>query len=171
MSKEALTAYVVAQRAHETQENTGFGLLRDEAKDIQRNGGSRASWTKQLEIDENAFMEENFASDPKAKFKRTGKWKYRTYLPRAYYTAKSALITAWVYGINLDQGKTALEKAVAQIKRGASTAAPSSAPKVRAMSYDARMGRAIRDLDSCFDVKKDHTIDVVKAWLSQAESV
>lgn len=67
---------------------------------------------------EDEFMSVNYASDANAKHtsgKKQGEWKYRTYLPQAYNSAKSALIKAMEAGINpANKGKTALDKARAE---------------------------------------------------------
>jgi len=73
---------------------------------------------------EDEFMEANYLKDPNAKHtagKRKGEWKYRTYLPGSYNTAKSALNNALEAGVDpAGVGKTALEKAtrkVTQVQR------------------------------------------------------
>lgn len=62
-------------------------------------------------VGETAWMEENFGSDPKAKTK-VGRFKYRSYLPKAYGSAKSVIANALKVGV-VDPfehiGKTALE--------------------------------------------------------------
>jgi len=63
---------------------------------------------------EDEFMEVNYGNDPEAKHdkgKRKGEWKYRSYLPQAYNTAKSALKNALEAGVDPSGfGKTELEK-------------------------------------------------------------
>ena len=64
---------------------------------------------------EDEFMQVNYGNDPDAKHtkgKRKGQWKYRTYLPAAYSSAKSELAKALGAGIDVtDKGKTELAKA------------------------------------------------------------
>lgn len=63
---------------------------------------------------ETEFMELNYSQDDKAmhrKGSRAGQWKYRTYLPKGYSSAKSGLRKALGEGINpAGKGKTELEK-------------------------------------------------------------
>jgi len=43
---------------------------------------------------ETKWMEKHFSDDENAKKKRSGEWKYRTYLPKAYSSAKSVVRNA-----------------------------------------------------------------------------
>lgn len=70
---------------------------------------------------ENHYMQDFHADNPDAK-KKSGEWKFRTYLPRAYTTAKSVVGNALEHGIPLqvegeDVGKSALEKAIREKKK------------------------------------------------------
>jgi len=75
---------------------------------------------------EDEFMQINYASDAKARHvggKKAGQWKYRSYLPQSYNSAKSALHKALEAGIDpTGLGKTALDK-----KRSEKTSTPRSA--------------------------------------------
>ena len=69
---------------------------------------------------EDAYMSAFHAEDEAAR-KKDGSWKYRTYLPAAYSTAKSVIGNALDNGVPLivggeARGKTALEKATKEAK-------------------------------------------------------
>jgi hypothetical protein len=64
---------------------------------------------------EREFMEVNYANEPDAKHsggKRAGQWKYRTYLPGSYSSAKTELVKGLEAGLDpTGMGKSALNKA------------------------------------------------------------
>lgn len=68
---------------------------------------------------EDEFMRVNYDANPDArhaKGKRKGQWKYRTFLPHAYNTAKSALTSGLAAGVDpTGLGKTDLEKQTKQV--------------------------------------------------------
>lgn len=72
---------------------------------------------------EDSFMETNYATDPDAKHtagKRNGQWKYRTFLPPAYSSAKTEITKGIEAGLDIqDKGKSALAK-----ERKAATSTP-----------------------------------------------
>lgn len=77
-------------------------------------GPAQDLFTEATNAAEIEFMDLNYSNDPDAvhtKGARKGTYKFRTYLPRAYSTARSTLSKALGAGIDpSDMGKTALEK-------------------------------------------------------------
>lgn len=75
---------------------------------------SREAWEEYLKPDEDRWMEDNFGSDPDAKHKggkvRAGTWKYRSYMPNPYTSAKSVLGSCLDKGIDVTgRGKSELQ--------------------------------------------------------------
>lgn len=83
---EAITMYAVA----DTATGDAYKKLFDEAKSYS---WTRDDFAARLLISEHEFMEENY-SDTEAAKTKSGKWKYRSYLPAAYSSAKSVILTA-----------------------------------------------------------------------------
>lgn len=155
MSIEAIKQFVVAERASSRASEDGFKALRGEAEGFQQENKTLDQWLTQCEVDESNFMEEHYGKDPKAKFKGSGKWKYRTYLPRAYYTSKKAVENAWRGNIELsNKGKTALEKESAKANR-------------KELTFEERLAKTIRSLEACFDADSDATVKRIEEWLAK----
>jgi len=81
----------------------------------------RTSFELQLESGEIEFMEQHYGDDPDAKFTggvKKGTWKFRSYLPKAYTSAKGTLAKAMEVGVDMldgngmPLGKSALQKAI-----------------------------------------------------------
>ena len=90
--------------------NNFFANLRSTV--TQNNYTEREYWEAYLKIDEDKWMEDYHGSDPDAKHPggkiRAGTWKYRTYLPNPYTSAKSIIGTCLDKGISVE-GKTKKE--------------------------------------------------------------
>ena len=85
--------------------------------------GGKSAWESFLLPSESEYMQ-RFHNIEDAKKKSTGDWKFRTYLPKAYTSAKSVLGTALEMGIpiidanGLVVGKSALQAAIKAAKDG-----------------------------------------------------
>lgn len=94
---------------------------------------------------EDEFMECNYNDQPKAKHttgKRKGEWKYRTYLPKSYSSAKSSLRKALEAGIDpTGQGKSAVEKATKK------TAVTAMSPEDKAKRALGALIKALNEMD------------------------
>lgn len=103
-----------------------FGTL---AGSTYRYKGERGLWEASIREVENKYMQETQSSNPDAKTKgvtsKDGKvvkeprWKYRTYLPMAWSSAKSVCGQAIDAGIILDENskKTATEKEIKERRK------------------------------------------------------
>jgi len=115
---ESISSYAVAGKAGEN----AYDKLRDQAAMSRRvypePSEAVADFEKDCRAAEDEFMAVNYGSDPAAKHgagPKVGEWKYRTYLPRAYSTAKSALAKALAADIDpAGKGKTELDKVRAE---------------------------------------------------------
>jgi len=85
--------------------------------------GGKSAWESFLLPSESEYMQ-RFHNIEDAKKKSTGDWKFRTYLPKAYTSAKSVLGTALDLGIPIIDangivvGKSALQAAIKEAKDG-----------------------------------------------------
>lgn len=97
---------------------------------------------------ETEFMEVNYGSDPEAKHqtgKRTGEWKFRTFLPGSYSSSKSELVKGLQAGIDpAGLGKTALNKA-----RVTSTKVERTVEE-KFEDYLGKLERVIESIDDAF---------------------
>lgn len=105
--KETIVRYVVSEKSSET----AFGDLRSLAVDAQIEGiETKEDFYKFLRDGEDEFMSEYYGDDPAA-VKKDGSWKYRTYLPGKYSSAKSVLGKAFDNRVAFGGiGKTEIEK-------------------------------------------------------------
>lgn len=94
---------------------------------------------------EDEFMQINYGNDPDAKHtsgKRNGQWKYRTYLPKGYNTAKLELGKALEAGTAVTGlGKTAINKARTETTKRERTVEECIA------DYTGKLKRAIASID------------------------
>jgi len=109
--------------------NNFFANLRSTV--TQNNYTHREEWEAYLKIDEDKWMEDYHGSDPEAKHTggkiRAGTWKYRTYLPNPYTSAKSILGTCLDKGISVeDKTKKELQDTINGKVPGSTELAPDS---------------------------------------------
>lgn len=112
---DSITKYAVAGHATDNAYND----LRDVAAEVHSEYGDIdnrcGAFEERCRIGENDFMDANYHGVEEARHKtgkRKGEYKFRTYLPRSYCTAKSAINKAMGAGIDpAGVGKSALEKA------------------------------------------------------------
>ena len=85
--------------------------------------GGKSAWESFLLPSESEYMQ-RFHNIEDAKKKSSGDWKFRTYLPKAYTSAKSVLGTALDLGIPIIDsngmvvGKSALQASIKEAKDG-----------------------------------------------------
>lgn len=128
----------------ETAKSEVFTELRDNSKFFS----DRESYENDLKVFEDEYMEQEFGDEPAAK-KKNGEWKYRTYLPQAYTSAKAVICTAFDLGVDMfDEdgdglGKSAIQKATKEAK--ASTDSKSDQEKASIQANN--LYHALRKLD------------------------
>jgi hypothetical protein len=110
---EIITLYGIGQRS---QENAWTELQ----KNLASLGESitKEDFYEWLNIGEVQYMEKYYANETNAKT-RKGKWKFRTYLPKAYISAKSTIGSALEHGLQVEAAmfpKTELAKRVKKQK-------------------------------------------------------
>ncbi len=125
----SITKYAVSGKAS----TEAFGELRDVAVSLIKSAGQSGVRVEPQELAndfneccheaEVEFMEINYANDPDAEHtagKRNGQWKFRTFLPGAYSSAKTELGKGLEAGLDVeDKAKSALTK-----ERKAATTTP-----------------------------------------------
>ena len=143
---ESISKYAVSTMA----DKDAFNELRSVAEKIRLmfpTNPEQQSETFQRECreGEDEFMEVNYGNDVDAKHtagKRNGQWKYRTYLPKGYNTAKLELGKALEAGTPVTGlGKTAISKA-----RTETTKRERTVEEVIA-DYTGKLKRAIQSID------------------------
>lgn len=110
----SISKYALGKRS----DDDAYSDLRDVAVDAQASSDEPADRVIRFEHDaregETEFMTVNYGNNADAvhtRGKRKGEWKYRSYLPRSYSTAKSALKKGLEAGQDVaGVGKTELEK-------------------------------------------------------------
>ena len=101
------------------------------------------SFLDECHTSETLFMEEHY---PEEKHPTTGKFKFRTFLPKAYISAKSVVKVAIELNISLDEkSKSRLEKEIKSIKVSGMV---SKSPYERAMALSDALNRLYDDLDT-----------------------
>ena len=110
---ELINDAVLVEKGKDIVSNTTNNFFANLRSTItQNNFTHREYWETYLKIDEDKWMEDYHGSDPEAKHTggkiRAGTWKYRTYLPNPYTSAKSILGTCLDKGISVE-GKTKKE--------------------------------------------------------------
>ena len=98
--------------------------VKDVFKNIREQALSEgvATFLELASDEEHNYMLDNFNDEPNARHK-SGKWKFRTYLPQSYTSSKSVVITALELGLDITNlGKTAIQKLIKQHKASATVA-------------------------------------------------
>jgi len=129
---ELINDALLVEKGKDIVQNTSsnfFASLRGTV--TQNNYTNREDWEAYLSIDEDKWMEDQYGSDPDAKHKggaiRKGTWKYRTYLPNPYSSAKSILGTCLDKGISVEgRTKKELQDAINGKVPGSTELAPDS---------------------------------------------
>lgn len=150
------------------------GKANDDAYDRLRDGAvksynaftdasvRRADFEATCRDAEDEFCEINYAGDPKAKHtagNRKGQWKYRTLLPAAYSSAKSALAGALGDGVDpAGIAKSALTKARAEATGG-------TPPAERIRKAQVAIRNALKILDETQPSEADQHRDALRAWV------
>lgn len=117
---ESINGYAVSVEA----DKNGYSTLIESA--INSGCTSKGDWDTYCYGGEVQFCEQEYASDPNARKKSTGEWKFRTLLPQAYTSAKSVIGTALDHCIPLvdengnPMGKSALQNRIKASKDEAS---------------------------------------------------
>ena len=107
---DSIVQYAVAE------ESNGQAYNKILAGVVEAGVDSKEGMLQHCMVAEDEYMEEFYGDVSDAK-KKNGDWKYRTYLPAAYSTAKSVIGNALDHGVPLVvdgeyRGKTALEAAI-----------------------------------------------------------
>lgn len=125
--------------------DAGKNLVFNELRDFAATKADVEDFLISIKEFEDEWMTANFASDPNAKTKG-GKWKYRTYLPKAYSSAKSVVSSALKLNIDIrDKGKTELQNKIKDVKSGYSD--PIS-PEQQLLNLATRMKKLRNEVDS-----------------------
>lgn len=111
---ESIVQYDIAKESG----NQAYGKLASEA--VANDVFTKEHWQEYCRAGEDLYMESYHKDNPDAK-KKDGSWKYRSYLPAAYNTAKSVIGNALEHNIPLSsggemKGKSALEKEIREAK-------------------------------------------------------
>ncbi len=116
-------------------------------------GNDRMGWELFIRIHEDSWMEsKNFGSEAK---KKDGTWKYRTYLPMAWSSAKSVLGNALANDIDItgDISKSEIERKLREHKRALQP------EKSDIVKFDIVMETAKKIYDKLSDEEKRHARD------------
>jgi hypothetical protein len=158
---DSISGYAVSGKATED----AYGRLNESASLTYQAfrgdpDGAFATFEADCRRAEDDFMETNYAGDPNAKHdkgKRAGEWKYRSYLPGAYSTAKTELSKALQVGVDpKGLGKTEIAK-----QRKAKTTTPST-PIDRVNKALSQIMNAINELPQAeAEAVRDHIRDVL----------
>lgn len=143
---ESISKYAVSKVA----DKDAFNDLRTVAEKVAVMFPSDASMQASVFNDEcrsgeTEFMEVNYSTDPDAKHtngKRNGQWKFRTYLPKSYSSAKCEIGKALEAGVDVaGLGKTAIKK-----ERTSVTKQERTVEEIIA-DYTGKLKRAIAGID------------------------
>lgn len=161
MSYESIVQFAISEESSKQAYNSLALSL------IQAGVKNKEESLAYLKEGEDRYMEEFCSDVPEAK-KKGGGWKYRSYLPGAYSSAKSVLSNALEAGVSLTdeegkvKGKTALEKETKTLK---GESAPELPPFEIAISYLNKLANVWNSLDS------DERADIQDRFYSFQEGV
>jgi len=138
---------------------------------VDNNIHDRYDFELQLESGEIEFMEQHYGDEPNAKFtggSKKGTWKFRSYLPKAYTSAKGTIAKAMDEKVDMldangiPLGKSALQKAI--------NASPKTEPSDED-KWDAVVKKTIRLFDTeipeLSETKQESLIRWVKDKLAE----